>query len=428
MKLTKAISLLLCGGAFVASSAGAVTLTASNTTATINSQHAVTVTLDRQGTTTAGFLFDLTYNNTHLTLPAHTDPAVAHPRVSVVGAGAADFGCNDLPTPGVLRCLASTTVTSATYVVTINFDVGATAVPSPGTPLALTGQYTTATFDDVNYDNHPIPSGSVIIQAASPDVVLGFAPASAVAFGGGTSGTNPPNQNIAVSVASGTIGTGTVSGCVLGGTNASAFSVVSGDPTTAPPGGNIVLQATLANTALNATLTCNVADAGAATTRVWTLTAPAGTPVPAPAYSSNPVQGTPISRTGTPGSTTACNSSVVISNTGFAGTGSDLTYSCAVTGPDFSIASGASGTVAVGSSATVSVAVACPAVGSPVADTLVCTSNDPAVSTATYPLSATGVITVAPTFVPASSLWSKLALFGIFAALGMLVLGLRRNH
>ncbi len=35
---------------------------------------------------------------------------------------------------------------------------------------------------------------------------------------------------------------------------------------------------------------------------------------------------------------------------------------------------------------------------------------------------------VAPTFVPASSLWSKLALFGIFAALGLLVLGLRRNH
>lgn len=35
---------------------------------------------------------------------------------------------------------------------------------------------------------------------------------------------------------------------------------------------------------------------------------------------------------------------------------------------------------------------------------------------------------IAPTFVPASSLWSKLALFGIFAALGLLVLGLRRNH
>ncbi|HRO87890.1 MAG TPA: hypothetical protein PLH21_07680, partial [Chiayiivirga sp.] len=33
-----------------------------------------------------------------------------------------------------------------------------------------------------------------------------------------------------------------------------------------------------------------------------------------------------------------------------------------------------------------------------------------------------------PTFVPASSLWSKLALFGVFAALGMLILGLRRNH
>lgn len=35
---------------------------------------------------------------------------------------------------------------------------------------------------------------------------------------------------------------------------------------------------------------------------------------------------------------------------------------------------------------------------------------------------------VAPTFVPASSLWSKLALFGMLGALGMLVIGLRRNH
>ncbi len=268
-------------------------------------------------------------------------------------------------------------------------------------------------------------TSAVTVQTAPPDVVLGFAPASAVAFPGGTSGTST-TASIAVSVASGSIGTGTVSNCVVGGTNASAFSVTGGVPATVPPVGSIDLSVTLANAALAATLTCDVADAGTATTHTWNLTAPAGTPVPAPGYSSNPAPGAAINRTGTPGS--SCNSSVVITNNGFAGAGSDLTYNCSVAGADFTIASGASGTVAVGSSATVSVAVACPADGTSVTDTLTCTSNDPAVSTATYALSANGQAFVAPTFVPASSLWSKLALFGIFAALGMLVLGLRRNH
>ena len=307
----------------------------------------------------------------------------------------------------------------------IAYTVGATAVDGDTFPLALTG----CLYSDA--DGNPSTAtpvqnaGLITVQAAPPDVVLGFAPASAVAFPGGTSGTST-TASIAVSVASGSIGTGTVSNCVVGGTNASAFSVTAGVPATVPPAGNIDLSVTLANAALAATLTCNVADAGAATTHTWNLTAPAGTPVPAPGYSSNPAPGAAIDRTGIPGS--SCNSSVVITNNGFAGAGSDLTYNCSVAGADFTIASGASGTVAVGSSATVSVAVACPADGTTVTDTLSCTTNDPAVAEPSYNLSATGQAFVAPTFVPASSLWSKLALFGIFAALGMLVLGLRRNH
>ena len=304
----------------------------------------------------------------------------------------------------------------------VSYTVEATAVDGAVYAIPATCQ-----FFDVNTDPvaGSVSPGAITVQAAPPDVVLGFTPASAVAFPGGTSGTST-TASIAVSVASGSIGTGTVSNCVVGGTNASAFSVTAGVPATVPPAGTIDLSVTLANAALAATLTCDVADAGTATTHTWNLTAPAGTPVPAPGYSSNPLPGAAINRTGTPGS--SCNSSVVITNNGFAGAGSDLTYNCSVAGADFTIASGASGTVAVGSSATVSVAVACPADGTSVTDTLTCTSNDPAVSTATYALSANGQAFVAPTFVPASSLWSKLALFGIFAALGMLVLGLRRNH
>ena len=312
------------------------------------------------------------------------------------------------------------TGTKCTYVLTANAGADGDTMP-----LAFSNElFIDAGGNDTSSGNTSV-GGSLIWQAAPPDVVLGFAPASAVAFPGGTSGTST-TASIAVSVATGSIGTGTVSNCVVGGTNASAFSVTSALPLTVPPAGNIDLSVTLANGTLSATLTCDVADAGTAPTHTWNLTAPAGTPVPAPGYSSNPAPGAAIDRTGIPGS--SCNSSVVITNNGFAGAGSDLTYNCSVAGADFTIASGASGTVAVGSSATVSVAVACPADGTSVTDTLTCTSNDPAVSTATYALSANGQAFVAPTFVPASSLWSKLALFGIFAALGMLVLGLRRNH
>src|SRR5690606_38078647 len=110
---------------------------------------------------------------------------------------------------------------------TINFTVLG-ALPAAGAPdevLPITIQ------NDLWGDGGGNPvsgntttSGEVRLMGAAPDVVLGFTPASAVAFPGGTSGT-PTTASIAVSVDSGSIGTGTVSNCVIGGTNASAFSV-----------------------------------------------------------------------------------------------------------------------------------------------------------------------------------------------------------
>ena len=400
-------------GMCAAGTVSAQSIVASNTTATINqNNHVATVVFtNTTPATIGGFDFQLAFNDANLTI-ADADITTDHGGTACSVNAPGNIACFSNPTTGLTL--------PGTITISLSFDVGATAQVEPLT------FGTTNVFDNGGASVTLTPtSGQITVQAAPPDVVLGFAPASAVAFPGGTSGTST-TASIAVSVASGSIGTGTVSNCVVGGTNASAFSVTAGVPATVPPAGNIDLSVTLANAALAATLTCDVADAGTATTHTWNLTAPAGTPVPAPGYSSNPAPGAAIDRTGIPGS--SCNSSVVITNNGFAGAGSDLTYNCSVAGADFTIASGASGTVAVGSSATVSVAVACPADGTSVTDTLTCTSNDPAVATATYALSANGQAFVAPTFVPASSLWSKLALFGIFAALGMLVLGLRRNH
>ena len=272
--------------------------------------------------------------------------------------------------------------------------------------------------------------GEFDVIDAVPDVVLAFNPDAAVAFPGGVSG-NTTAASIDVTVGAGTVGTGTVDNCVISGANASAFSVTAGDPSTVPPPGSIDLEVTLANSALAATLTCDVADAGAATTHVWSLTAPAGTPVPAPEYSSAPAAGTTLNCDGSPGSLTQ--TSVTITNTGLAGAGSDLDYSCVASGAGFSILSGASDTLAVGDSASVTVQCTVPAEDAPAATgDLDCTSNDPAASNNNYPLSSIAETAPPaldqPNVVPASSLWSQLSLIGLLAALGLLVVGIRRNH
>src|SRR5690606_9448017 len=142
--------------------------------------------------------------------------------------------------------------------------------------------------------------------------------------------------------------------------------------------------------------------------------------IPAPIYSSTPA----------PGSTLNCASggstSVTIENTGDA----DLTdLSCALGGVDFT-ASAAAATLAPGATTTVS--ITCPTVADgdpPVTDTLTCSSD---AGGGTYPLSASAIPPVpqaipTPELVPASSLWSKLMLFGFLAGLGALVISLRRS-
>lgn len=290
------------------------------------------------------------------------------------------------------------------------------------------------TFANVVFGNSPNPpadvanDGVLTVQLAPPDVVLGFSPAANVVFPGGVSGTQVL-ADIDVTVASGSVGTGTVDNCVLGGTNPLSFAILSG-AATVPPADTIDLQATLANTPISATLTCDLDDASAATQVVFQLSAPAGTPVPAPGYSSTPAPGTALTCNGQPGATT--NTSVTIANDGFAGVGSDLTYNCTVSGAAFTITSGAADTLAVGESTSVNVQCTVPEEDAPAAEgELNCTSNDTTTPTADYPISsiaASGPPPIPqPNVVPASSLWSQISLIGLMAALGLLVVGIRRK-
>lgn len=400
-------------GLLAMGTASAQSIVASETEAFINQQnHGSTVVFTNSDPATVGaFDFELAYDATNLTL------ATADITTDFAGAS-----CT-VNTPGTILCFANPTsglLLPATFTINLPFDVGTTE----GVEALTFG--TTAVFDQGGSSIVLDPTdGSVTVSSAPPDVVLGFSPASAVAFPGGVSGTTS-NASITVSAASGTVGTGTVDNCVITGPNASAFSVVAPGAVTAPPTDTLDLQATLANSALSATMTCDLDDASAATSVVFQLSAPAGTPVPAPEYSSTPAGGSALTCNGAPGATTS--TSITITNTGDL----PLTFNCAASGAGFGPVTGGVGNLAAGASQVVSVECQVPAEDAPAIEgDLDCTSNDPAAAANNYPLSSvaqTGPGPIPqPNVVPASSLWSQISLIGLMAALGLLVVGIRRK-
>lgn len=407
---------LLLGGIGAASAQPNITIGSGNVVSATGGNVAISIDFNPNGIVVAGYNTVIDYDNSILS----ADPTSSN------GICTID---NVLHTISLIRATFPPAAIPAENICVVTFPVAAGA--TVGTyPLAHHPGFPSTSFVDLAGTEIAPPGtvtdGAINVIAAPPDVVLTFSPnyGTGIAFAGGTVGTNQ-TANISVSN-TGSVGTGTVDNCTFGGANPGAFSVTSGIPATVPPNATIALQATLAATPLSATLTCRVTDtaAGSPNMRTWNLSAPAGA---APGYSSVPAPGSLMSQTGVPGTTLTY--TVVITNTGNPGPGSDMTYTCSVAGPDFAITSGASGgPLAVGSSDTVTIQVTAPADGVTVNDVMTCTSSELPNLLAEYDLEATGMARVAPTFVPASSLWSKLALFGIFAALGMLIIGLRRSH
>ena len=264
MKMSAITAGVLLGlSAALALPAGAVTISASNTTATISTAHTVTVAIATEGTTVDGFLFDLQYDSTLVSLPPFPGPGLpAH--VTTTGTGAADLICNDFgPAPfTVFRCIATTPITSPTFQVHIAFNVGATAAPAPGMPLTFGPA--TVYVTDGGLSEPPFetvtPGSITIVTGPPPDVVVTLNPPS------GTVNFGPPGAPGATATGSiavsntGTIGTGTVSGCTITGADAASFTIASGHPATVPPATSIGLEATLGAAALTATLTCDVTD------------------------------------------------------------------------------------------------------------------------------------------------------------------------
>ncbi len=155
----------------------------------------------------------------------------------------------------------------------------------------------------------------------------------------------------------------------------------------------------------------------------YTIDCPAA---PAPVLSSNPANGSTLTCNGTPGS--AVTTQATIQNTGNANmTG----VACTVTGAGFALTTAPTPIIAGGSSSNAVVTCTVPAAGAPTATgTLACTTTAPAGGALSFPLSSSGQTVptfVAPDIIPASSLWSKIGLIGLLAALGMLMVGFRRQ-
>lgn len=413
--------------------AGAQSLTASSTVAgTSEANHATSVIFTAGSPDANSFNFQLNYDNTRLTFDS-------------VSSSNAAIGCSN-PVAGQVLCFADAGGTSiplntlATSTITVLFDVGATVGV---TPLTITNVTMTSTTGATM--SPTVTNGQVDVQAvAAPTVSYG-----------GSGGVLPPNGpgteivfpaaalgstgtlNVTADVSGGTSGQFvTFSACSVTGTGLSLGTVSPALPATVnngDPSGDtdltVPVQCAYAASARTGSLTCTETPSiGTAVTNTWDISCPAGDPS-APVFSSVPAPGSTLNCDGDAGTTET--TAITVTNNGDAVTGGPLTFSCTAAGAGFSITSGGSSAgLAVGASQTINIACVVPAEGAPAATgTVTCTTN--AGTTPTYNLSSLAQTlpdpVPQPNVVPASSLWSKLALIGLLAGLGIAVVGFRRS-
>lgn len=416
-KLACAVALAVASPALLAQS-----LSADDSVAVINTNdHISTITID-VGAGVAGVGFELNYNPAELGLPVDAAP---HEEITSSNPSVL-CGVN---VEGTIVCggFAPSGDFVEDITIEVQFDIGAAEIPAPGSALTFSNANFTIGVDEVPATT---TDGSVSVISAPPDLELVFDPeaGSTVTFPDGDAGSNV-ESDIDVSV-TGIAGTATVSGCSVTG---AGFSLISGDLTLGAGDTDVItVQCTLpASGTSTGTLSCDTEDdVNGAGTATWDLSCAEGNPVPIPEYSSTPVPGGDLAACdGAPGSTQE--TSLTISNTGNEGADSGFDYTCSTASPGFTVTGGAAGTLEVGDSATVTVQCIVPEEDAPAnTGTLDCTSTAPNQLSAGYGLSSAPITFVPipqPNVVPASSLWTQLALIGLLAGLGMLLIGSRRQ-
>ena len=259
-----------------------------------------------------------------------------------------------------------------------------------------------------------VTDGTITISAAPPAnaPVLTFAPAGGTIVSGGNFTITPSGGQAGGSAAyTCTPAGGVVLSNGAGTINTGGAAVAVGATCPAGPDGSVACTHTgfAGSTAspVNYTIDCPLA--------------------PTPVLASSPANGTTLTCNGAPGA--AVTTQATIQNTGNANmTG----VTCNVIGAGFALTTAPTPIIAGGGSSNAVVTCTVPAAGAPTATgTLSCTTTAPAGGALSFPLSSSGQTTptfVEPDIIPASSLWSKIGLIGLLAALGMLMVGFRRQQ
>jgi hypothetical protein len=404
----------------------AQSIVASETNAFINQQdHGSSVVFTNTAPATIGaFDFVLTYNPANLTIESAD--------ITTSSSGTA---CAVNPA-GTILCFANPegiqTVLPAVVTINLPFDIGGIEAVEP-----LTFGVTNVFDEDVNPVALVPDNGQITISAAPPvPPTVTFAPnggpINLTAPGGALQGSLSNESVIAITAVGGSgAGVGSYNCVVDPGAPFDISNLADANVAVGDDPADMSVICTLGAVAVAANMNCT-RTGGDATPVNFALTCPAGVPVPSPAYSSNPAPGATLNCDGDAGTLTQ--TSVTITNTGLAGVNSELDYSCSTASAGFSVISGAAGSIIVDDSATVTVQCKVPAEGDPAATgTLDCTHNATNEnSPVRYGLSSIAdtapPAVPQPNVVPASSLWSQLSLIGLLAALGLLVVGIRRNH
>ena len=181
----------------------------------------------------------------------------------------------------------------------------------------------------------------------------------------------------------------------------------------------------------NGNISCTETDGDSAgTARTIPVSCPAGALVPVdPTITAAPASGSTTNFSG--GLIGSTRTSVInFTNTGGAGSGS-ATIDCSTAAPLSIVPTGLQ--TVTGATQPTDVTVSCTLTDVAQAGAVTCVIDDLAgTRTDTYnfacPAGSTFIPPPAPEVVPTNSLWSKLGLIGLLAALGMLMVGFRRNH
>lgn len=413
----KKITLALCPsvlGLFaVGASAQSINIGSATVPEVSGGAAAVTVSFDNEGTSVGAYNTVFSYDDTILDNDpvSSTARCVVDPGSSTVSV--ARFSADSLPLPTEDLCVVTFNVTAGTA-------VGAY-------PLAHDPSPASTAFADLVLTplDGTVNDGAINVVAEGPPTIT--IPTAPITLSGVFGTTQTSNVAVTVTDGGGNNPGDTASYSCTAPAGISAAPLSGGPIVNGATLPDIVVSCTLGAAEVSGTIACNATNtAGSDVDFDIPVTCEAGTMAP-PVLAPTPADGSTIT-VGTAAPGAVGTGSLVVTPTGGAGV-DPATVTCSAATAPLTVNPTTLVSILPGAGAA-SFAVGCPLTQAPqeFPAGVTCTGTDGNGDfTWTFDVACPAGV-VAPTFVPASSLWSKLALFGIFAALGMLVLGLRRNH